>query len=508
MATLNTVDGRTLVPDLGPALQNILQIGQTLASKKLAQEKKEGIQEQVDDLTQVGVTPAEREKAFLNIAALDPVVAQAMRQIRTSGNKEAEAQLNRDAEEGLRDAVIIRKQKTFEGKKAALRDILAKRHADGKDIQKGLEMHNLETEEEFDTALTRMEVMGTDIKTLTTPKEQFTPVKDADGNVVAQKSTTTGKIIADPRVAKPTEPKAAFKPVLDDKGNVVAQKNTVTGEIKADPRVAKPAAAKGKFEPVLDDQGKVVGQKNTLTGEIKSDPRTIKDTTLIQTLRSIGVDPDTTEGAALVKKILTTAETKVEINKENAGLFKTPNGFMLTDPEDPAKGVTPIPGGPKDTVTGENAGKAQMLRTAQKGAKGIRALVFNEKGEIDKVNLVNASLGTPGTKGRELKQKMEFGIQAITRIETGAAMPDSELDNTRARFMPAPFDSPAIVNLKLDMFDDFIGGTLKLLDPSGRFNAERFQSELETRAEDEGVSLETEAKKEPGTVGRFKVRVK
>jgi hypothetical protein len=235
------------------------------------------------------------------------------------------------------------------------------------------------------------------------------------------------------------------------------------------------------------------------TGEIKSDPRTIKDATLIQTLKAIGVDPNTPEGAALVKKILTTAKTKVEINKENAGLFKTPNGFMLTDPNDPAKGVTPIPGGPKDSLSGENAGKAQMLRVAQAGAKGIDKLVFDKDGNLDRVNLTNAAIGTPGTQGRELRQQMEFGIQAITRIETGAAMPDSELQNTRDRFMPTPLDSPKIARLKLKMFREFIGGTLKLLDPTGRFNAQRFQAELAERSGQGAPTEIPEGSKQIGT---------
>jgi hypothetical protein len=175
----------------------------------------------------------------------------------------------------------------------------------------------------------------------------------------------------------------------------------------------------------------------------------------------------------------------VQVTPGQNPTFKIPPGFMLKDQNDPSKGVTPIPGGPgDDSVTGD-AAKIQMLRTATKAFDGVKSLVFKKDGELDKANLVNAELNTPGTKGRELRTRMEFGIQAITRLETGAAMPPEEVENTRTRFMPTALDSDVVANLKLDMFDDFMGGTLKLIDPAGRFDSERFESELAARAGDE-----------------------
>ena len=186
-----------------------------------------------------------------------------------------------------------------------------------------------------------------------------------------------------------------------------------------------------------------------------------------------------------------------------AGLgFKVPLGFQLADPNDPTKGVIPIKGGPKDNLTGENAAKAQMLRTAlkafqgnkAKGLPGVRELVFTKdsKGEnigLNDVTLFNANFsipftdirGVPFTKGDRLRTQMEFGIQAATRSETGAAMPPEEVENTRTRFMPKVTDTLTTATLKLDMFEDFLKGTLQLVDPTGRFNEARFNSELVAR---------------------------
>lgn len=262
---------------------------------------------------------------------------------------------------------------------------------------------------------------------------------------------------------------------------------------------AKPQTEAGKIN--LDEStGAITSEQATQQRQALKDKT---KTTLLKNLQAIGIDPNTPEGAQLVKDAI--LKPRIVI-KENEGLFKLPQGFMLADPNDPAKGVVPIPGGPKDNLSGESAGKAQMLRTAQKAAKGLPNFVFklDKDGkptkEVDTANLINAQLNTPGTVGRELRQKMEFGIQAITRIETGAAMPAEELNNTRARFMPTPLDSDKIVNLKLQMFDDFIGGALKLLDPTGRFNDERFQSELEERAGGAGAGGAAPPATEPQAV--------
>lgn len=206
-------------------------------------------------------------------------------------------------------------------------------------------------------------------------------------------------------------------------------------------------------------------------------PKPVQETTLVRNLKAAGVDLNTPQGQQQLLQAINKPSTKIDINQANQGLFKTPEGFMLNDRNDPTKGVKPIPGGPKDNVTGENAAKVQMLRTAKKAAKGVRELIFDKEGNLNDLNLIAAAVNAPGTDGRLLRTRMEFGIQAITRGETGAAMPPEEVENTRTRFMPSVFDSKEIAELKLEMFDDFLSGTLKLIDPTGRFFEERFLPE-------------------------------
>ena len=174
--------------------------------------------------------------------------------------------------------------------------------------------------------------------------------------------------------------------------------------------------------------------------------------------------------------------SKTEINLPADMPYKLEPGFMLKDPDDPSKGVTPIPGGAKDAVSAGDAAKVQMLRTAQEAYAGVEELVYDEDGSPNYTNLTSAAAKIPYSDGRELSVRMEYGIQAITRAETGAAMPDTEVENTRKRFQPSPLDNAKTVKLKLDMFKDFMSGNLKLIDPSGRFMEERFESELTKRS--------------------------
>ena len=155
---------------------------------------------------------------------------------------------------------------------------------------------------------------------------------------------------------------------------------------------------------------------------------------------------------------------------------------MLVDRNQPELGVKPIPGGPRDVLASESAGKTQMLRTAKNQITLIDGLMFKD-GAPNYNNIANASFNVPRTEGRKLRAAMEVGIQAITRMETGAAMPPSEVDNTRQRFQPSILDNPQTVNLKWQMFQEFLDGTLKLVDPTGRFDHERFDSELLMRTQ-------------------------
>ncbi len=136
----------------------------------------------------------------------------------------------------------------------------------------------------------------------------------------------------------------------------------------------------------------------------------------------------------------------------------------------------------------EEVAKIQMFRTAEDALKGALPLIFEEDGSINRTNLINAKFMTPLTEGRELGVRMEYGIQAITRAETGAAMHETELDNTRTRFMPSAADSDVAIRVKIQMYKDFTSGSLDLLDSTNKdrpkLDLDKFNKEFEKRLEE------------------------
>lgn len=426
----------SFIPDNSDMLATLRQTFGTPESREKARKEKELIAQQqkdIDILTgqpeignividESGATGApsaeEQEAALVRIAALNPQMANAIRGSLERGDKLELEATARETRKGVEQALLIKNQQSFQGKRAALTQLAQQASANGENIDRFVELTNM-SEEQLDLELDKMLLQGADIEAL------------AGSALKAEEGFTLSE-----------------------------------GQVR--------------FGPGGKEIARVAPKKE-------------QETNLVRNLRAAGIDPGSDEGKQIIKTSLTKPNTKIDINE---GLdFKIPEGFMLLDENDPTKGVTPIPGGPKDTVAAEAAAKTQMLRTAQEAAGGIRNLVFDKDDSINRTNVFNASFNTPFTDGRKLRQQMEFGIQAITRAETGAAMPPGEVENTRERFMPKIGDTTEMVDTKLKMYDMFINGSLQLLDPSGRFDTERFDSELNARI---GV---------PQEIGRFQVEI-
>jgi len=138
--------------------------------------------------------------------------------------------------------------------------------------------------------------------------------------------------------------------------------------------------------------------------------------------------------------------------------------------------------------TPEQAGKEQMLQIAKDRIPLISKYLFNEDGSINRMNVFNAKIGTPYTEGQTLGVAMEAGIQASTRSETGAAMHKEEVGNMRKRIQPSPLDSDMVIRLKWQMYQDFMNGSLDLIQTGGsqdptkwRFDEKAFDAEMKKR---------------------------
>lgn len=72
-------------------------------------------------------------------------------------------------------------------------------------------------------------------------------------------------------------------------------------------------------------------------------------------------------------------------------------------------------------------------------------------------------IGTPGTKGRQARSAMLNAINAQLRAESGAAVPEEEVDRAFERFVPSPLDDDATKQQKLDSLNSLLTGTLELV---------------------------------------------
>jgi len=192
---------------------------------------------------------------------------------------------------------------------------------------------------------------------------------------------------------------------------------------------------------------------------------------------------------------LTDTFEKSGIQVASAGKFKIPSGFRLKNQDKPEIGIEPIPGAKdKNQLTPEQSGRLTQILTARKAFDEVKGLMFDEDGTISHTNVINANFNTPHTDGRRLRVGLEQVIQAITRIETGAAMPPEEVNNTRKRFMPTPLDDRETTDLKLELIQSFMDGAVNLIDPNGKLNTEAFDAEIASRRVQKRIAPDADEK--------------
>jgi len=161
--------------------------------------------------------------------------------------------------------------------------------------------------------------------------------------------------------------------------------------------------------------------------------------------------------------------TGTTVNVNPGQTFKIPAGFMLKESADPSQGVIPIPGGPADRLSPEKATKLQLLEDALSDLNAAKQLIFQDgdvdKGDIDRFNLFTAKFGVPGTEGRELDGLILNAIEAKLRAESGAAVPETEVERKARTFIPRPGDTSSQIRGKINRMEAFFEGTISKTDP-------------------------------------------
>lgn len=141
----------------------------------------------------------------------------------------------------------------------------------------------------------------------------------------------------------------------------------------------------------------------------------------------------------------------------------TPDGprIVTVDPRT-GKQVAEI-GSPSNQIGADQSGRVASLAHGLEILPGIVEAIFPTglDGKVDRLLLANSAVGTPGTKGRMVKQQMNDAIDAVIRARTGAAAPETEMSRLLDQFMPSALDNDNTARDKIQRLEQFLTGALE-----------------------------------------------
>jgi len=198
------------------------------------------------------------------------------------------------------------------------------------------------------------------------------------------------------------------------------------------------------------------------------------------------------------KKMFEEANKK-PFNTAALSKWMTPDGKSITygTPEMAQQGKIVM----RNTMAEGGAGKLGMLEDANNSIDEIMQNMYFEDGEVDPRVVQDMFLkdtasswfgGVGGSAanyamspaGQLVSNSFERGIQAITRIETGAAMPDTELQNTKRRFQPQPGEGAEVIKQKFKAYQHFIKNAKKYLSPIRRDGSKASLKDIDRAIDD------------------------
>ena len=196
-----------------------------------------------------------------------------------------------------------------------------------------------------------------------------------------------------------------------------------------------------------------------------------------------GFIPGTPAYQEYVKKLAARSGVTVNVGKQDEPITVADlKNLQMPDGSNVPYGTTPTQAKKMGVQSPEEAGKKAMLDTAVSQFENLDNLIFTPDGKVNRNIIQDAFFisidPTPGKSvskwilknpaAAEVAQGLEYGMQAITRTETGAAMASEEISNTKARFMPGPTDSDAMVKMKWEAYKYFLTNASEMIDPKVR----------------------------------------
>lgn len=539
MPTLETIQGRSLVPNLAAALEKTV----TGFREQEARQKQAVIAGDIATETELLVDPetsrARKDEALLRLTQLDPVVGQALGNVLKTQDEQAIKLAEQTAEQGLRDATLVQRQKTPEAKREAWRNIVQNRIGQNKDVTRDMEILELE-DDEFNLAMQKMVIAGTDIKTLTA--EQFVPVPGRPDLLQSTRSGEfkqiparqvekgeAGDVFIDPNTGEtvaeiPLGPGGGLefaKPAVKDfTPESVAAANAPGGSVSdliIRPEVLASINEQGRFATGTSVLFK--GKDGNLfigTPVTKKDPAgNITTTTNVVPLRT----PTGEEGQVVSREFGETPEQKTARLIREAGLKTRAERLALIETQAGLTGVKKRT--ERDFVNMDAAlGAAENIPQLQQNLKLLNRI---ETGGIDAIVLATArKLGVESADQAELTFNLRTNVLKQLKPTFGAQFTERE-GNLLAEIQASETKSTAgnirLMKRAIEIYNRAIDRGLRAARRQGDDaliqDIEEARAELAPLTEAiEGAGAVVPAPQTgtapppPGQVGRFKVRVK
>ena len=136
----------------------------------------------------------------------------------------------------------------------------------------------------------------------------------------------------------------------------------------------------------------------------------------------------------------------------------------------PGPGAVKLQG--KKPLSSDAAARTAMAQEGQRHMNELQQIIFPQgpDGPVDRKAL--AMMGNwarlpafPGSKGEVLRVKFQTALEPKIRIESGAAVPDSEIARLAERYMPKWWWDETLIRDQMTKLMQFFSGTIKAIDP-------------------------------------------
>ena len=145
------------------------------------------------------------------------------------------------------------------------------------------------------------------------------------------------------------------------------------------------------------------------------------------------------------------AETGKIRSESGRGAEKAPAGYRFQGDGN----LVAIPGGPAGKLSAESAGKVALIKQGEQDINRFKNLITNSDGSFNRKKLVSMDVPFGLAGGRQENSVLFNAISARLRLESGAAVPEKEVQRALKTFAPNALDSDDTINSKINRMNEF-----------------------------------------------------